>query len=271
MPPTFDVLISNCDTSEELLSGIYNPLRSTLGKQVRLVIVDDCGPIHDYNNLVMNLNGDVELYRHEYRWGVTATMAHLLQLGKAPFRFLGNSDLVFPDAQPLFQLAGIVDLIEGPALIGTAEGPRFLDEQAKPYTLTPTKGEPLPWTQDYVSACALLFKTSETSGKISFSPSYSPGYYEDSDLSYSMRCAGGLTLFYPTTIAHLGNTAIIRDEMNHLKTPDQITWEQHKENNRLRFLKTWGPYLHPRATTYEQARANWDKTQRLLIRKGTPC
>lgn len=197
-------------------------------------------------------------------------MAHLLELGKSPFRFIGNSDLVIPSIDPLQQMAALLEQAPAPAMLGTAEGPRFMDDQAKPYTLIPTKGETFPWVQDYTSACAMMLGPRALSLRPHFDTAYSPGYYEDAHLSYSMRSSGCLTGYYRTTIAHLGNTAIIRDEMNHLKNPDRTPWADHKETNRLRFLETWAFYLRPRAQTYEEARTNWEKTQTLLTRKGTP-
>lgn len=270
MPPIIDILCANCDTSEELLTGIVEPLRLHFGKALRLVIVDDCSQPHDLQNLKDNIDAPHELRIHPHRMGVTATFNHLLAEAKSQYQFLANSDLVFHDCKPLYELADALDTAQGKAFIGTAEGPRFLDEQAKPYTLTPTEGDAEPWIQDYSSACAVMLQTSKANGALSFDTAFSPGYYEDSALAYSARSRGFSMIYCPTRIHHLGNTAIIRAQANRPAGTTGVDWPAVKERNRLRFLERWGAFLHPRVHTYAEARDNWHRTQHALQRKGTP-
>lgn len=268
MRPTIDILISNFNTSDLLTSGIIEPLAPHFGKDLNLIIVDDCSDPEDFNQLEANLTVPHTLIRHATNWGVTQTMSHLLALARAPFRFLGNSDLIISSIHDLHRMASILDSRPGPALVGTAEGPRFLLPDAKPYTLTPAPTDPRPLLQDYVSACALMFKLSPATADLSFDEHYAPGYYEDTHLSYILRARGFLTLYAPTAIHHLGNVAIIRHQTQHTRDDTHTPWHDLQERNRLQFLNSWSDCLSPRADTYAIARENWLHTQRYLTERN---
>lgn len=268
MRPAIDILVSNSNTSELLITGIVEPLADFFGKQLNLVIVDDSSDPADLASLKLQLTVPHTLIEHASNRGVTLTMNHLTELATGKYRFLCNSDVIIPSIHDLYLMTTLLDQFNGRALVGTAEGPRFLLQTGKPYTLTPGPNDVRPYVQDYVSACAMMYSGLDGLPTVAFDKNYSPGYYEDTALSYTLRRAGFLTLYCQTGIHHLGNVAIIRHQAEHTRDDNHTPWHDVQDAHRKQFLSAWADCLSPRAETYAQAKINWFHTQRYLTERA---
>ena len=271
MPETIDVLIPNFLTADLVVAGIIEPLREHLAHGINLVIVDDGSPDDD-TALLLPHAGVIWKYEHaDHTQGPAATFNRLLELAKSDLVFLCNSDVLIPNVAQLHKLAAALDSIKGPAIVGTAEGPRFYDKEARPYTLKPPGSPQPPCPQDYVSACAMMFRREHLPKDLKFSTAFTGGYYEDADFCYRLRRRGWLMGHVPTAIGHIGHQAMIRLETMRRHPEQRLTMFAAIAANREIFLERWAPFLRPKTDDIEIALKNHHQVQRQLQENTDPC
>jgi len=264
MRETIDLLIPNFLTADLVIAGIIEPLRLHIGKGLNLIIVDDGSPDDDIELLYPYKHLFTAFERHETNQGPAAAFNHLFRLAQSDLVFLCNSDIVIPNGEYLYDMKAALDSIKGPAIVGTAEGPRFLDAHARPFTLRPP-GKPQPGCpQDYASACAMMLRREHLPPGDPFSLEFPNGYYEDSDLCYRLRRSGWLIGHVPTPIGHLNHQAMIRLETMRRRPPNKLGMFAAIEHNRGVFLDKWAAFMRPKTDDIETALRNHHIVQRQL-------
>ncbi len=271
MQQTIDVLIPNYLTADLVVAGIITPLKEHLAHGINLIVVDDGSPDDDTALLLPHAGLIWRYEHHERNLGPAATFNRLLQLSQAPFTFLCNSDVVIPNVEQLYKLAAALESLPLPAIVGTAEGPRFYDAEAKPFTLTPPGDPQPPCPQDYVSACAMMFKKGQLPADLKFDTAFEGGYYEDADFCYRLRRLGWLMGYVPTSIGHLQHQAMIRLETMRRHPDEQLTMFAAIERNRAIFLDRWAPFMRPKTNDIEIALRNHHHVQAQLQENTEPC
>lgn len=271
MQATIDVLIPNFLTADLVIAGIITPLKKHLAQGINLIVVDDGSPDDDTQLLLPYAGLIWRLEHHDHTQGPAATFNRLLELARAPFTFLCNSDVIIPNVEQLHKLAAALESLPGPAIVGTAEGPRFYDAGARPYTLKPPGDPQPPCPQDYVSACAMMFKRDQLPSDIRFDTAFTGGYYEDADLCYRLRRRGWLMGYVPTAIGHLGHQAMIRLETMRRHPDKRLTMFSAIERNREIFLERWAPFLRPKTDDIEIALRNHHQVQQQLQENTDQC
>jgi GT2 family glycosyltransferase len=271
MPPNIEVLVPNYNTSDLLISGIIDPLKDHWGVALRLTIVDDGSSPTELHQLTEFLPPNSKLAEHTERLGPARTFNHLLDLASAPYVFLCNSDVIIPRVECLLSLQAQLLAAGNKAIIGTAEGPRFLDSEARPYTLRPPPEHKKLCRQDYTSACAMMFRREELTPTHRFPTNYTNGYYEDTHLCYRLRSAGWRTYYATSHIAHIGNQAMLRLGFESGSPKKRFDFLATIEKNRQHFLGRWSEYLRPRTDIFTDAIANTETVDRLLIEREVQC
>lgn len=271
MPPLIDVLVPNLMTADLIIAGIIEPLRDHWNKQLLLSIVDDGSPEHDLAQLDRYATFIHQLRIHPTTLGPAHTFNSCLDLSTSPIAFLCNSDVIIPRIDQLYKLAGLLTSLPPPAIIGTAEGPRFFDQEARPYTLAPPKGGNEPCLQDYVSACAMMWRKQDLTSTLRFSTRYENGYYEDADFCFALRSRGWRTYYVTSSISHIGHQAMLRLQTSQPKPPNRLTMFTARDRNRTIFIDTWGDFLHPETQDVNLAIANYHRTQKRLQEHASKC
>jgi len=269
MSDLIDILIPNHNTADLILSGIVGPLEQNIGREVHLIIVDDGSHPTDVEVLKTQLQVPAELCTNSSRRGFPETANRLLQLSTAPIRVLCNSDIIFPSFAELRRLVDILEGLPDNSILGTAEGPLFMDEKANPYTIHLHRGDPDPCPQDYVSACLMMTRRPTLTSTTEFSTIFSPGYYEDSDLCYRLRSDSWQTIYATSTVCHLQNQAIMRLEIEHINDEEHTPMHDVLDRSRALFMSRWRPYLSARQhNLYDALEQHHDTNARL--RKDRP-
>lgn len=271
MPDKIELLVPNFQTADFLERGIVRPLEKHFGNELRLTVIDDgSGPaeVHALHDI---LPRNSTLVIHTKRQGCAATFNHLLEIGIEPILFLANSDLIIPNIDQLYVLADALERAGPRSIIGTAEGPRFLDELARPYTLKPSPERRQLCPQDYVSACAMMLRKPASPSTMKFSTSFLNGYYEDCDLSYRLRSHGWQTFYADSLVAHVGNQAMLRLQMIDPGGPSRLNFLGTIAINSKKFTQRWGNFLNPKTDILETAIHNTIETNRKLIKWRDQC
>ena len=271
MQPLIDILVPNFMTADFILNGIIEPLRDHLNKAFRLTIIDDGSPTDELALLKSYKDSIYHLERHPTRLGCAPTFNALLDCATAKYVFLCNSDIVIPNAQELKRLCQTLDALPAPAILGVAEGPRFLDDIAKPYTHQPDDGGIKPCHQDYASACAMLMLRTTLPPTAEFDLAYTGGFYEDTDFCFSLRAKGWDVYFVQSRIWHIGHQAMFRLQTTARDDPSQLNFLATIEHNRALFVERWGKYLNPKTDFIETALANYHLTNDALREDTTKC
>lgn len=269
MREIIEVLVPNFQTADLIFSGILLPLENHWERDLRLTIVDDGSGPQETRVLDDILPGFVHFEKHETRQGPAATFNHLFTIATAPILFLCNSDIIIPNIEQLDTLRSTLEHTSHRAILGTAEGPRFMDKEARPYTLAPTPERSSLCPQDYVSACAMMLPKRVLKSTTPFDTSYTNGYYEDSDACFQWRSNGWKTYYVRTLIGHIGNQAMIRLQLNARDDPAKLNFLHNIERNRQIFLPRWRDFLAPRTDDLQTAMDNhFDMNHKLIGSKN---
>lgn len=268
MDADVDVLVANRRTWSEAWAGVVGPLLSSWGKELRLVVCDDCSGIDEVKEIHKWLPRSAELVVNVEHRGVPATFNRLLEVSTAPYRLLVNSDCQIPKLREIVKLCEVVCQTSGLAIVGTAEGPRFLDETGAPYTLAPGKDWSGPTPQGYVSGCCMMMPGVGKISELRFEESWSKAYYEDTDMSYRARANGWRTLWVRTEIEHIGQVALSREAAASAAGSFEEGPEMWKARAKKRFLERWAPFLRPECRTYREAVAETWEVDEVLRREG---
>lgn len=269
MGAKMDVLVANRRTWNEAWAGIISPLMSCWGKDLQLVVCDDASGAEEVLQLHKWLPKSAELLVNTEWRGVAKTFNRLLSVSTAECRLLINSDCVVRRLDEIDKLRLVMEKSCGEALVGTAEGPRFVDLVAAPYTVAQADSGGCAVFQGYVSGCVLMMPGRGEISELRFEEDWSRAYYEDTDLSYRARSNGWATLWVDTAIEHIGQVALSRETAALAAGSFSVGPEMWKATAKKRFLERWGPFLRPRRSTYVEAVRDYEEVNEALEREGS--
>lgn len=247
MQPTIDLLVSNHNTSDLILSGIVTPLHSALLNDVKLTVLDDGSDPAQFRLLREHCPVPLRLLQNTNPVGIPANLNQLLDAATLDHRILCDSDIVFRDRSPIDSLIMAAAGFNAPSLCSTGEGPNYLDMAAKPYSPPPQPCARFYFPQDYCHGSLLYHHASRNPLPLRFDMAYNLGSYNDTDLSYQLRARGWETLHVHTNALHLRNQSIIRRDVAHAHELDYISLSERIETCRQIFMSRWSRYMHPRS------------------------
>ena len=244
---------------------------------IEVIVVDDCST--DGTSDYLARCAGVKVIRNEVNSGFLASVNRGAAAGTGEFIFFLNNDTA---VQPGW-LTALLDAMSSSADVaavgsrlvypdGTlqeAGGVIWADARGWNYGRGESASEPeygFRREVDYCSAAALMVRRDRFEELGGFDPRFAPGYYEDTDLCFTLRSRGHKVLYEPRSVVTHDEGATFGTDV--LATPMNGHGKLSQFINRYQFAAKWATELHhhwPYGTANGLLGGRIDPRPRILI------